>query len=117
MSSNFNDVPPNFREITEKEFAQSKFFVYSPERWEYRQITRKEDLERLQRKSALVIRMAHFYDGTGIAIESDYWAGKVHYFWFGACEHKERTQRNIGNCLNEYTCKNCGFVETLDSSG
>lgn len=115
-------LPPNFREITEKEFAQSKFFVYSPEFWEYRQITVREDIERFkwgteQRSYVFSLRMAYFYDGTGIAMEHDYWLGKVRYFAFAACEHKNKKQRNVGNCLHEYKCEDCGFVETVDSSG
>lgn len=117
-----SQLPPNFREITEKEFAQSKFFIYTPDRWEYRQISRKEDTDLFkwgpeQRSCVFSIRIAHFYDGTGVALEHDYWSGKVRYFALGACDHKDRTQRNVGNCLNEYTCKSCGFVETIDSSG
>jgi len=117
-----HELPPNFREITEKEFAQSKFFVYFPEFWEYRQITKKEDFEKFkwgneQRSHVFSLRMAYFFDGTGVALEHDYWAGKVRYFAFAVCEHNERTQRNVGNCLNEYTCAACGYVETIDSSG
>jgi hypothetical protein len=116
------ELPPNFREISEKEFAQSKFFVYSPEFWEYRQITKAEDYKKFkwgdeQRSYVFSLRMAYFFDGTGIALEHDYWAGKVRYFSFAVCEHKERKQRNVGNCLNEYTCVACGFAETVDSSG
>ena len=117
-----NSLPPNFREISEEEFAQSKFFVYSPEKWEWRQITKPEDIAKFkwgeeQRSYVFDIRMAYFYDGTGVALEHDYWLGKVRYFAFSVCDHKERTQRNVGNCLNEYTCTSCGFKETVDSSG
>ena len=117
-----NELPPNFKEISEKEFAQSKFFTYSPECWEYRQITKREDYERFkwgeeQRSYVFSLRLAYFYDGTGVALEHDYWLGKVRYFSFSLCEHKKKMQRNVGNCLNEYTCEDCGFIETVDSSG
>jgi hypothetical protein len=117
-----NGLPPNFREITEEDFAKSKFFTYSPDFWEYRQISRREDYEKFkwgteQRSYVFSLRMAYFFDGTGIALEHDYWAGKVRYFSFAVCEHKEREQRNVGNCLNEYTCVACGYKETIDSSG
>lgn len=116
------ELPPNFREITEKEFAQSKFFIYSPDFWEYRQINKKEDVARFkwgpeQRPYVFALRMAYFYDGTGLAIEHDYWSGKVRYFAFAVCEHKNRKERTVANCLHEYTCQDCGFVETIDSSG
>jgi hypothetical protein len=38
------------------------------------------------------------------------------YYRIG-CEHKMKTQVNVGNCLNQYTCQNCGRVEIVDSSG
>ncbi len=117
-----NELPPNFREITEKEFAQSKFFIYSPDFWEYRQISKREDCEKFkwgkeQGSYIFSLRMAYFFDGTGIALEHDYWAGTVRYFSFAICDHEKREQRNVGNCLNEYTCVACGYKETVDSSG
>ena len=38
-------LPPNFKEITAAEFAASKFFIYSPDFWEYRQINGHNDPE------------------------------------------------------------------------
>jgi hypothetical protein len=116
-----NRLPPNFKEITEKEFAKSKFFVYSPDFWEWRQINVKEDYQNFtwgkdKHSYIFSIRMAYFYDGTGLAMAHDYWEGKVRYFSFAVCEHKNKTERNVGRCLNQYTCDACGFVETIDSS-
>jgi len=114
-------LPPNFEEITEAEFSQSKFFVYTPNFCEYRQITKKEDYERFtwgesKRSYSFSLRLFYFYDGTGVAMAHDYWAKKVRYFKFAKCHHKNKSQRNVGNCLNEYTCGDCGFKETIDSS-
>lgn len=34
-----------------------------------------------------------------------------------ACVHEMGSARNVGNCLNEYTCGKCGYKRTVDSSG
>ena len=44
------------------------------------------------------------------------WKGKLHIAKFRFCEH-DMTRQKISRCLNRYTCKKCGFVEDLDSSG
>src|SRR5260370_2575384 len=93
-----NELPPNFREITEEEFAKSKFFTYTPDFWQYRQISKREDCEKFkwgkeQRSYVFSLRMAYFFDGTCIAFEHDYWLGKVHYFSFSVCAHKYPNQR------------------------
>ncbi len=43
----------------------------------------------------------------------------VRYFKWIACDHDEHgwSQKNIGNCLNRYTCKGCGHSYDVDSSG
>lgn len=119
----YGKLPPNFREITEKEFAQSKMFVYSPEFEEFRQINDPEAVKRFkwgelgrERSCVFDMRMLYFYDGTGVAMVGDYWAGRVRYFSFAVCEHKNKTEEEIGNCLHTYTCTECGFKETIDSS-
>jgi hypothetical protein len=118
-----NELPPNFKEITEADFAKSIFFIHSPDFWEYRHITSPKDIKKFkwgakgkELSTHFTLRLAYFYDGTGFAIAHDYWAGRVRYFSFAVCEHKEKTCRNVGNCLNTYTCKACGFTETIDSS-
>lgn len=40
--------------------------------------------------------------------------GTVKVFRFG-CEHV-MDSKNVGNCLNRYTCTKCGFSEVVDSS-
>lgn len=119
-----NRLPPNFKEITEKEFASSQFFIYSPRLWEYRQINVKEDYEKVTWPLAwsggsphrpFDLRMAFFHDGRGVAIAQDS-QERVRYFSFALCEHLSKTRQNIGNCLNRYTCDACGYVEEIDSS-
>lgn len=109
-------LPPNFKEITASEFASSKFFIYSPAFWEYRQINGHNAPEDAK-KFAGDLKLAYFYDGTGVAFASHYTGGYApRYFSFAVCEHKTKTERNVGVCLTEYTCSACGYVETIDSS-
>lgn len=116
-------LPPNFREISEKEFAQSKYFTYSPKFVEFRQVNDPKAVSLFkwgepgrERSHVFDVRLYYFYDGTGLGIVGDYWGGRVRYFSFAVCEHLNRTERNIGRCLNEYICNECGFKETIDSS-
>jgi hypothetical protein len=32
------------------------------------------------------------------------------------CTHANCTTRNLGRCYNEYTCTDCGYTWTIDSS-
>ena len=118
----FNDIPPNFKAISEKEFAQSKFFVYDFILTEHRQIKYKiKDKEQFQD-----LHMYYFHDGTGIGIIRDYWDGKIYYFQFANCEHKmvEITMAeakklkvyHAGSCYHVYKCEKCGLIESHDSS-
>ena len=114
-----NDPLPNMKEMTEKEFAQSMFFTYTPDYHFYRQINRVEKLPLGlapgPKGGGLHVHCYVFFDKTGIAFASDYWAGKVRYFHFAVCEH-EFTEKNIGRCLHKYTCVKCGFNKEVDSS-
>ena len=140
----YNDAPPNFKEISEAEFSQSKFFVYSPEYVEYRQIDPKQISPK--EKYFLGVRLFYFFDGTGLGMAHDYWAKKVRYFKFTKCEHDteelsghvaakyvvvhdvfpptsrlakpgEQGVSHFGNCYHVYRCKKCGFIESVDTSG
>jgi len=107
----YNDLPPEFKEISEKEFAQSMFFSYSPMKVEFRQARLIKDSE-MHLQS---MRIYWFYNYTYIVIWNDYWAGKVHFAKGQLCEHAFEC-KNLGRCLNKYTCKKCGFTEEIDSS-
>jgi hypothetical protein len=120
----YNDAPPNFKEITEEEFAQSMFFTYSPEYTEYRQILLDPDSKR---KEALSVKLYFFFDGNGFGMANDYWAKKVRYFRFKKCDHKavelspvEARKKGIvhhGNCYHVLECSKCGYIHSYDSSG
>lgn len=116
----YNDSPPNFKEISEKEFAQSKFFTYDSDYREYRQITNFGD-------KCIPIQLYYFFDQTGYGMSSDYWNGKVRYFQFSKCEHeyrelsvseaRQKGQIHHGNCYHVYECVKCGYIIAQDSSG
>lgn len=116
----YNDAPPNFKEITEKEFAQSHFFTYSPEATNTRQITDFEGETQM-----LPVTLFFFFDGSGVGMSSNY--KKVRYFKFDLCEHdyeelsyikaKELGLMHHGMCWHVLKCKKCGFVQSYDSSG
>lgn len=121
---NYNSPLPNMKEISEKEWAQSFFFQYAAECRGYRQISNIEELiavgirpaESGGRPCMMPIHWYAFFDKTGIAFFSDWWAGKVRIFKFAVCEHAY-TEKNIGHCLTRYTCSKCGHSKDIDSSG
>ena len=105
-------LPPNFKEITEAEFAASMFFIYSPGIVEYRQIQDKA----ANKDGIWELRMYFYHDDTGLAIAQT-GQKKVRYFKFAVCEHVMAHTSKLGNCLNRYTCGKCGYVNDVDSSG
>lgn len=122
----FNDFPPNWREIGEKEFAQSHFFTYTPKFVEYRQMLERDERGLMKIAGKCVSAFLYLYDdGVGYAIQSDYWGGKVHYYRFG-CDHSYRAissdecrNRNIyhgGKCFHVSECTKCGYIHAVDSS-
>jgi len=123
----FNDPPIGLRRISEKDFAQSQLFAYNPVATEYRQVyVDKETLAANRNGKMMALHMFWFEDGTGIAMYSDYWKGKVEYFAFG-CDHvyhelkqEECSKRNIqhfGMCYHVSECEKCKHILSYDSSG
>jgi hypothetical protein len=94
--------PHGWTEITQEEFAQSNFFRYTP---------LATGWSRTLAGDAFLYFM---HDDTGFALIGDYWEKKVSIFKFG-CQH-DSTSEEVGRCLTKYTCKKCGFVQTIDSS-
>lgn len=124
---NFNEFPPGWREISQKEFSHSMGFTYSPLAIEYRQMIyqKGEDRKTSKAKGYTTGHLSFFHDGTGTAIISDYWAGTVKFFAFG-CEHKykelsrdECVKRGIlhhGRCYHVNECTKCTYINSYDSS-
>lgn len=120
----FNDFPPHWKRISQKEFAQSKFFSYDPNLTEHRQMYEKGSCPTGKMTAAVLF---FFYDGTGIGMVRDFWKGTVRYYSFAKCEHKfeelsarearEKGHDHYGMFCHVYECKKCGFVESHDSSG
>ena len=113
------------RAITEEEFAQSQFFVYTPV---YFGFTQLHDIDNpfLTKSGLAAINGKYFvfFDGTGFVICNDYWKKKVVYYKFG-CEHQMRglTQQEYKRnyitkfrCQHEEICDVCGYIRITDSS-
>lgn len=113
-SSDYNKVPDGWREITEEQFAQGQFFTYEAEAVEFRQF-HPSPIKDEKGHPLLDARLWHYWDGTGIGMMHDFWAGKVRFFAFG-CDHDFEHIRNEGRCLNRYKCKKCGHENLIDSS-
>jgi hypothetical protein len=78
----WNDFPPNWREITEQEFAQSAYFLYDPVLLEHRQMLDRSNPQ-APAQSAL-LQWQH--TGDGFAVVNDFRAKKVRFYAFG-CDH------------------------------
>lgn len=140
--SNGNLAPEKMTLLTEEEFAKSKFFVFGVKSIEYRYVIRfkdDDDLEKsitekvfedslgnkLQFNCYIETSMLWVDDFGGVAIVSTRNEGRVHFFSFG-CTHKswrspteeEMKKHHLinGMCIHNAVCKDCGFVQTLDSS-
>ena|SRR3990172_721485 len=111
----FNDFPPNWRKLTEKEFAQSHFSSYTPEFVDFRQMMRFPFDSSSKDESYVVAHLYFMHDNCGYAMSADYWKGKVSYYKFG-CEHDMVHISNDGRYLNTYKCSICGYVNQVDSS-
>jgi len=122
----FNDPPVGLREVTEKDFAQSMFFTYSPMGIESRQIfTDKFYEDERGRKVILSLTIFWMHDETGVCMSNNYWDGKIRYFLCG-CDHdyqelswqecKERGIRHEGRCWHVTECKTCKNISAHDSS-
>lgn len=113
-------LPANWREVPAADFAQSHFFIYSPEWFDFIQAVIPS-----MGKAPQSIRMFYMHDGTGYAMVSDYWKKEVHYFTFG-CDHayvglsqeecRKRKIAHFGRCYSVSECSKCKHVRSIDSS-
>ena len=124
----YNDAPVGMREITQKDFAQSMFFTYTPQAIETRQVHSDKFFARVQgsnRKCILSLTIFWMHDGTGVCMSNDFWRGKIRYFFCG-CDHdyqelswqecQERGIRHEGRCWHVTECKTCKNISAHDSS-
>jgi hypothetical protein len=122
---------PEMEAITEAELVtRTKWGTFSPEYTGYAQVYLTPE-DREDRKITS-IHFFLFHDGTGVAYRTNYWAAyyqmegrdserfpevdlpAIQWYRFARCHH-QFTERLIGNCLHEYTCTLCGFVDVIDS--
>lgn len=105
------ELPPNWKRISAKEFAQhTRFGSYTPEWTGYAQLCTQKG------KPWVNAHLFTFFDKTGVGIVTSYWdTPHVRLYSFSTCEH-EYEERGIGKCLHEWKCKKCGFVQVVDSS-
>lgn len=120
-SGSFYDEPNGLEEISQREFAQGEFFVYTPVEMEFRQVHTKTESYDLR------IFWMHIEKGKahGVAIRNDYWGGKIRYYRVG-CNHKfkelsakeaeEKGQHHFGRCYHVIECIHCGYIRAYDSS-
>ena len=121
----YNDLPPNWREITEAAFVTGHFFSHDPEKVEFRQLM-GTDIKSEKGSPLVNARLYFFHDGTGVALMDDHWAGKPRYFAFG-CDHKYREVHGkelqklgfkgvTGSCDHALYCDKCKHKMVVDSS-
>lgn len=122
---NFNQFPPNWQEITEKEFVR-KFLDYTPALSEYRQMFRTMDGEQYTVNGAKAYVSAKLYfmlDHTGYALSSK--NDKLIFFRFGcdhrwqpATEEQLRAKKHWPLARTEYAsfCPHCESFRVVDSS-
>lgn len=119
----YNDPPPNLKEMSELEWAQSTYFSRDPIHKEFRQfvITGTNGRDTFHN-----FNLFYMDEHSGYAITSEYYEGKVRAFKFG-CEHKykelsqseckEKEIRHFGSCYHVTECEKCGHIMCYDSSG
>lgn len=128
----YNDFPPNWREITQDEFARSLFFHYTPDFIDFRQMYEKDkDGKRAYNAPYTSGKLFFFWNKTGIGIvdtyeDKKYNAKKILRFFKFGCEHKYRElsreesakkgRTHFGRCYHIEECTTCGHIWEYDSS-
>jgi hypothetical protein len=129
----YNDLPPNWTEITESEWAWRFTGLRGVQFTDFRQAKMKS-LGRPWSGGKHVyppqemyhnIHMWVCWDWKGLALVADYTgeatrsevdAFKLRYFKFHYCDHDYETTVSR-MCYREMVCKKCGTKDTIDSSG
>lgn len=127
----FNNIAPNWKEISGKEFETKLYGCYMPKYIDYRQILLESPIDR--KKYLTPTYLYVWEDGTGVAIARHYGYNKKgdaeyasKYYSFCLCEHdykglsiEECTKLGIyhaGRCYHVSKCEKCGHVYAVDSS-
>lgn len=103
---NWNELPEPCKEADEgdKDLLLRRFFIYSPEFIEFRQVKIDGKLH--------YTKILYFHD---VAFALLYYNDKELKIYKIGCEH-DLTMEEIGRCVDEYRCKKCGFVMVVDHS-
>ena len=125
---NYNTPPANFKEVDAEWVAkQSTFRTYGFKYHWYQQIfidTDKQSTIRCQQLKGMHFFGSH--DGTGFAMYTDAWTGRIRYFSFAGCIHeyrklteKEYIEHKISRGMHDHSgiCKKCGYIYYYNSSG
>lgn len=125
-SNEWSTPLPNLKWLSEKEFSQHGFFGYSYPHTLWVSLggpNKNDNHAQLPPDFPKDLRHVTHYprvfmsdNMTGVLILASHHAGRVWFASFAFCEHKRQTRRNIGRCFNEYTCQDCGYTESIDSS-
>lgn len=117
-----NDVPAGLTEIKEAELVKATHFSGQiPTLIEHRSFPLVGNDGKTYHTSAVLY---HYYDGTGVAMVTDYWtAPHVRWFRFG-CKHEyvdgteEARKRGVTmyRCDHASLCTKCGHFQVVDSS-
>jgi hypothetical protein len=106
----WNDLPPCFKRISQKAFAQSQFFTYSPVKTEFRQV------RGLSEDGSLTNIWIYWFSGYSyVVVWADFWSGKIFYGKGQLCEHDFKILESR-MCYCRSKCQKCGYVEEIDSS-
>lgn len=91
--TSYNDIPFNWKPMSEEEFAKSGFVNGSWNRVEFRQMYPKTfDGKRDVHACMIQAQLFWMNDDTGVGIVADYWKGKVSYYKFG-CHHSLKNEK------------------------
>ena len=126
VQNEYNVAPEGWREVDEKYIAQ-RFSTYTPIRMEHRQIIRYADGTEVGK--FLGVWMFHQHDGTGWAMEANYW-GRGHYdtpkgdekhliFYAFGCEHSYvdyEVPSGHRSGIHKAKCSKCGNLTSYDTS-
>jgi hypothetical protein len=102
----YSSIPIPNRKLDQKEFNQLMFNRgWMPDHYECHQL--------FMNSSQLWSCQFYWFTGYGLMIAT--YGSSVEFYRIG-CEHHSLIGVTIGHCLTRYSCPECGFTETLDSS-
>jgi len=110
MVGSYNELPPNFKRIGQKKFAQSDFFTYSPVKTQFRQV------RGLSEGDCLTSIWVYWFSGYSyVVVWADFWSRKVFYGQGKLCEHDFKIMESR-MCYCRSKCSKCGYTQEIDSS-